>query len=401
MTALAQTVTIETTPSPEDLVAQARAMIPMLRQRAAEGARNRHVADEIVEEMKRRGFFRVLQARRWGGYEMSPSVFCDIAMALAEGDMSVGWIYGVVGVHAWQLSVMDDRAAQDVWSRDSGTIISSSYMPAGKAVPEGDGFRLSGQWGYSSGSHHCDWVFLGGMVKAEGEAGPGYPLTFLLPRADYEILDTWDTGGLRATGSHDVVVKDVWVPAYRTHNRMDGFALTNPGNPLNDADLFYLPYGQVFVRAVSTASIGALQGFADRVRDLAQSRVNVWGGKATDDPAVALAVAEAQNTVDELQTILRRNFATLLGYAARREAPPIALRSQYRYQSSLVPERALQAAQRLFKVIGGAGVYNRNPFAQILADLTIGRQHAANQCDIFGRNWGQVLLGGENGDYFL
>lgn len=386
-------------PSPDALVAQARELIPVLRERAAAGAERRQVADETIAELRKRGFFRVLQPRRWGGYEMSPTTFCRIAIALAEGDMSVGWVHGVVGVHAWQLGVMDGRAAQDVWGSDSEVLISSSYMPGGKATPVEGGYKLSGRWGYSSGSKHCDWVFLGGLVPQED--GPPRPLTFLLPRSDYEIEDTWDTGGLRATGSNDVVVKDQFVPAYRTHDRMDGFHLTNPGNPLNDAALYHMPYGQLFVRAVSTASIGALQGFIDEARELAKTRVNVWGGKANDDPNLALALAEAQYVVDETTTLLERNFATLLDYAERREAPPVPLRVQYRFQSSIVPERTLSAARKLFKAVGGAGVYNKNPFSRMLADMTIGRQHAANQFDIFGRNWGKILVGGENNDFFI
>lgn len=399
MNSFAQVMKAESGPTPEALIAEAEALIPVLRERAAAGVERRQVADETIAELKERGFFRVLQPRRWGGFEMSPEVLCKIAITLARGDMSVGWVYGVVAVHAWQLGVMDDRAAQEVWGSDTGVLISSSYMPGGKAERVEGGYRLTGRWGYSSGSKHCDWVFLGGLVQ-DGD-GPPRPLTFLLPRSDYAIEDTWDTGGLRATGSNDVVVTDVFVPAYRTHDRMDGFHLTNPGNPLNDAALFHMPYGQIFVRAVSTASIGGLQGMIDQAVETAQTRVNVWGGKAKEDPALALALAEAKYVVDETTLFLERNFATLMDYAERREAPPVPLRVQYRFQSSIVPDRALTAAQRLFKAVGGAGVYNKNPFSRMLADLTIARQHAANQYEVFGRNWGKVMVGGENADYFL
>ena len=85
-------------------------------------------------------------------------------------------------------------------------------MPVGKVEHVEGGYKLSGKWGFSSGSKHCEWAFLGAIVppKNEGEA-PDYR-TFLVPREDYEIVDNWDTMGLQATGSHDVVVKDKFVP---------------------------------------------------------------------------------------------------------------------------------------------------------------------------------------------
>jgi hypothetical protein len=90
--------------------------------------------------MQAAGFFRVLQPRRWGGYEMDLHTFYEVQLALAEGDMSTAWIYGVSGVHPWFMALLDDRAAQEVWGNDSSTLICSSLMPAGKATSTEGGF---------------------------------------------------------------------------------------------------------------------------------------------------------------------------------------------------------------------------------------------------------------------
>src|SRR3974390_79745 len=151
-------------PEPAELIARARAMIPTLAKRAIEQKHRRSVLPESIAEMQAAGLFRALQPRRWGGYEMELGSFYDIEMALGEGDMSVGWIYGVIGVVSWFVGVMDDRAAQDVWGHDTATLICSSTMPAGKASAVNGGFRLSGHWRYASGCEHCGWALLGGMV---------------------------------------------------------------------------------------------------------------------------------------------------------------------------------------------------------------------------------------------
>ena len=109
-------------PSAAELVAAARAMIPMLKARAQIQADNRRLLPETVAEMKAAGFFRVLQPRRWGGYEMDLHIFYEVQLALAEGDMSTAWIYGVSGVHPWFMALLDDRAAHEVWGNDASTL---------------------------------------------------------------------------------------------------------------------------------------------------------------------------------------------------------------------------------------------------------------------------------------
>lgn len=389
------------TPTAEELVARARKLIPVLRERAAYGVQHCRLPDETINDLREAGLFRILQPKHWGGYEMHPNVFYDVVMALAEGDMSVAWVFSVVGVHPWQLAVMDDRAARDVWGEDNSVLIASTYMPVGRATRVEGGFRFSGRWGYSSGSAHCDWVFLGGMVYGPDGERTGEGGSFMLPRADYEIVETWDTPGLRGTGSNDIVVNDVFVPEYRALMGPGTFLCKNPGMEINDGPLYRMPYGQIFPRAVSTAAIGALQGMIDLIRDASSTRANMMGTRLAQDPVATLALAEAQNEVDELKCILHRNFDTLWEYAERGEVPPIDLRSQYRFQASLPPERVSQAALRLFKAMGGAAAYNKNPYGRILADINTGRQHFANQFEMFGRNWGALMTGADNTDFFL
>jgi 3-hydroxy-9,10-secoandrosta-1,3,5(10)-triene-9,17-dione monooxygenase len=98
-------------PDPSVLIDRAHAMIPRLAARRSEIRQCRRLPAEIVDEMTGAGFFRVLQPYRWGGYEMDPTTFYDVEIALSQGDMPGGWVYGVLGVHPWLVGLMDDRAA--------------------------------------------------------------------------------------------------------------------------------------------------------------------------------------------------------------------------------------------------------------------------------------------------
>jgi 3-hydroxy-9,10-secoandrosta-1,3,5(10)-triene-9,17-dione monooxygenase len=324
---------------------------------------------------------------------MDIHTYFDVQMALAEGDMSVAWVYGVVGVHPWLIALYDDRAAHDIWGKDDTTLTCSSLMPVGAATPVEGGFRLSGRWKYASGSDHASWAFLGGSP-------PGGALEdrriFLVPRSDFEIVDVWHVSGLKGTGSHDIVVKDAFVPAYRTLKFSDNFRGVAPGLAVNTGPLYRLPFGQVFFRGVSTGAIGALQGMLDAYVSYGKARIQrLTGAPASEDGMVQLTCAEVACGIDEMKTILHRNFSVLEGYAARGEMPALKLRMEYKFHNAWVAERCTQLAARLFKAAGSAGAFADQPFGRILADINIGRTHVSNQFEASGRSFGATLFGVE------
>jgi len=387
-------------PEPTEIIARARAMIPALAQRSLEGRRQRRIPDETIADMQRAGFFRVLQPKRWGGYEMDLHTFYEIQLALAEGDMSTAWIYGVSGVHPWFMALLDDRAAQEVWRSDTCVLICSSLMPAGRATPAEGGYRLSGRWRYASCCEHCDWALLGAMVATDGGRPPEGRI-FLLPRKDYGTIDTWQVSGLQATGSWDVTVEDVFVPAYRSQSMLANFRLNGPGQALNTSSLYRLPFGQIFVRGISTAALGALQGMLNAFLDYGKTRVTRAGGRSAENPFIQLLCAETAAAIDEMTNTLHRNFRNLHAYAKRGEIPPLEERLRYKFQSTEVTERCTLLAARIFKATGAAGLAEGLPFGGILADLMAGRQHISNQYEYVGSSWGGVMFGLENKDLML
>jgi 3-hydroxy-9,10-secoandrosta-1,3,5(10)-triene-9,17-dione monooxygenase len=396
---IALSKTSQSLPLPTELVDRSRRMIPELTARRQQTERDRRVSDDVIGKMADAGFFRVLQPVRWGGYEMNPSIFYEIEIALAQGDMSVGWVYGVLGVHPWLMGLMDDRAAHDVWGEDEDVRLCSSLMPVGRATAAEDGFRLSGHWRFSSGCHHAQWAVLGGIVHSQSQGPPDARL-FLVPRSDYLIRDAWYVGGLRGTGSDDIVLEDTFVPAYRTRRMAENLDCSGAGQALNTSPLYRIPFGQIFFRGVSSASIGALQSMLDAFVQYAQNRSSTLG-KAVDDPVAQQVCGEIASAIDEMTAILHRNMETLSAHAAKGDVPQIALRQRYKLQSATVADRCAQLAARLMRVSGAAGIYDAYPFIGLLADINAGRQHIANQVELIGRNLGAAMLGAKSSPDFM
>ncbi|MEQ6889155.1 acyl-CoA dehydrogenase family protein [Halomonas sp. CS7] len=384
-----------------ELLKAARALVPRLAERAREAEEQGLVPRETIREMQEAGLFRVLQPRRWGGFELDPRVFYRIQMTLAEGCMSTAWIYGVIGVHNWQLPLFPEQAQQEVWSEDSATLIASTYMPVGKAEPVEGGYRFSGRWGFSSGVEHCEWILLGGLLPKLGGSGELEHTTFLLPRADFEIVENWDVHGLRATGSHDIVVEDAFVPMHRTQRTNNHSDEGCPGRAINDGWLYRIPFTQVFQRAVSSACIGALDGAIAAFRERASAHVGKHGAKTAEDPNAQLAVTQAMLTSDQLKLVLIRNYQDIADHAHSGEAMDVETRLLQRAQSSQVPKVCAEHADQLLRACAASGLYRGNPIERIVRDLHQARGHIANNTDAYARAHGAVLLGLPNADPFV
>ncbi|KZX51353.1 flavin-dependent monooxygenase [Halioglobus sp. HI00S01] len=378
-----------------ELTERVEALLPNIRARADQARALRRVPDETIAELQQAGFFLALQPEAYSGYQLDPQHFFKLQAAIASACMSTAWASGIIAVHAFQLALMDPRAQQEVWGDDINTRVSSSYAPLGKVEVVEGGFLLSGRWGWSSGCDHCTWVLLGAIVPEEGYR------TFLLPRSDYTIHDTWNSMGLQGTGSNDIEVDNVFVPEYRTHKQMDGFTGNNPGVDEGSPSLYRLPWAQTFIRVVSTPAIGAARDALQLYRELVLSKASGDVTKLAGDTSVAERMAAAENSLDEMECVLYRNFDAMM--ASLRAGDPIAIedRARYRYQASLVIEKSMDVVDSLFSSAGGSSVFAGSEIQQRFLDIHTARAHVANNPTGFARNLGGVLLGADNQDLFI
>ena len=365
-------------------------ILDLIASKSADQREARKMSKEVVDALKECGFFTMLLPKQWGGLERKPQEFFAEQVRIAEADMSTAWAGGIIAVHAFQLALMSEEAQREVYEADPNTLISSSYNPVGARAEmcEG-GFMLHGRWGCSSGSDHCTWALLGGVI-------PGYGYrTFLVPRNQYDIEDTWDVMGLQGTGSNDVVISDpIFVPDHRTHKQMDGF------NCVNDQDnpMYDLSWAQTFVRVVNSAAIGALKKAVKVFVESKQGNSTTDMTKFAGDVETQERLAKVLNTIGELEAVMYHNFDKM---EAASWKPTLEDRIMYRYQASIVIDKAIEAIDTLFEVAGGRSVFNGHPLQQLWHDIHIASCHVANNPTAFARNLGSVALGMENKDVFI
>ncbi|MGH7088018.1 MAG: acyl-CoA dehydrogenase family protein, partial [Stellaceae bacterium] len=205
-------------PTAAEIVVRARAMMPTVRQRAKEAEARRRIPEATHREFTEAGFYRILQPARYGGFELDYGTQTEMSVELAQGCASSGWIASITACHAWIVGMFPLEAQEHIWSDDSGTLVASAFQPPSDYRIERatGGWRVSGRWHFSSGVELCQWAILGFSVPPADGKSPPDRFICVVPLKEAEIADVWFVNGLCATGSNDIVLRDVFVPERHT-----------------------------------------------------------------------------------------------------------------------------------------------------------------------------------------
>lgn len=350
-----------------------------LREQALEAERIGKLTDITVKAMKSAGNIRLLQPKKHGGLQVHPREFAETVMATAALDPSAGWINGVVGVHPYQLAYADPRVAEEIWSKDADTWVASPYAPQGVAVPVDGGYLFNGRWQFSSGTDHCEWIFLGALVgNSQGKPlMPPQLLHMVLPRTDYEIVeDSWNVVGLRGTGSKDVIVTEAFVPTYRTMDAfevMDGTAQRKAG--MTDP-LYLMPWSTMFPLGISAATIGIAEGALAAALAYQRERVNASGLAIKDDPYVMYAIGEAAADINAARQELLANADRIYNMVSSGHEVSFEDRAAGRRTQVRAVWRAVSAVDEIFARCGGNAARLDKPLQRYWRDVHVGQAHA-------------------------
>lgn len=353
------------------------------------------------DALRSTGVVKMLQPKDFGGLESHPTEFFEACVEIAALNSSAGWVAGVVGVHPHEVALADRRLQEEIWGAETPlgpeTWIASPYAPGGVLVPTEGGYIFNGRWGYSSGNELCQWVTIGAFkADADGEVRDRTAYHVAVPKSDYSVLqDSWDVVGLKGTGSKDLVIKDAFVPEHRV---IELAAVTEgsaaPAAGRGDAPLYYLPRNFTFGGAVTAATVGIAKGVVDTFIEITRDR-EARHGKASKDPfqlsALGLAAAEVDSAIVQLLHDMDRAYE----YCLRGEVVPLELRAEIRRNQAAASRRAASAADSVFRISGGAGVYAANGLERRWRDSQAAIHHVHNLGEPVWQSWGLLHFGHE------
>jgi 3-hydroxy-9,10-secoandrosta-1,3,5(10)-triene-9,17-dione monooxygenase len=377
------------------MVAKARALVPRLRDRAARTEELRHLPPETELDLHEAGLFRMLQPRRIGGAELDYVALIDCADLLGQADASVAWNLANLASHHWMLGMFEPTAQDLVWGRDPDALIASSFIfPAGRATRVEGGYRLHGSWPFSSGVASCAWNMLASVVYSDDEADGIEYRIFLLPKADYKVLDTWNVAGLRGTGSCDVEVRDVFVPDYMTVAVGDLAGGPTPGSGLNPNSLYALPVFALFPYVLSGVALGNAQACLDDYAEVVRHRISTYNhAKLSDFQSTQIKIAEASAKIDAARLIMRSACLNAMEDARRGHVPDMATKTRYRRDGAYSVNSCTDAVSMLFAASGARGLFTTGVLQRQFRDAHAINSHLAFNFDAAGTNYGRVALG--------
>jgi alkylation response protein AidB-like acyl-CoA dehydrogenase len=384
-----------TKPDIADLLARARAIAELARERAQQTEAARRVGDDMIEHMQQADLFRVMQPRVYGGFEYGFDVFAQIVAAIARGCGSTGWVYALLASHQWLIACFSKAAQDEVW-QDRNALAAGTYAPVARAVAADGGYRISGVGSFCSGCDNAQWQLLGGMIpQADGAAQPGF---FLLRCGDCTIDDNWHTMGLAGTGSKNIVVRDAFVPFHRTLAFAELLDASAPGMRTNPNPLYRQSFLAVLPIAIVSPVLGIAEGaLADflAMASVLTTRGAVAGGnrRMGELTTVQLRLADASACIDAARLMIFRDLAEAFATTARGDPLGLDVRLRNRRDQAFCVRLLVAAIDALFLAAGGQGLFLEQPLQRAWRDAHAAASHISLNWDAAGSMYGQFMLG--------
>jgi len=380
----------------DEAMSRARALVPALRERADAAETGREMQKETLEDLHRTGLLRFHQPRRWGGMELPFVSLFDIPAEVGRGCASTAWNVANLSVHHWMLALYDERAQEEVWSKNPDALIASGIAyPQGRGRRVDGGFVVSGLWNFSSGVDASDWNMLAVMVR-DGDRVVDHRMC-LVPRKEYEIVDDWHVMGMRSTGSKSVRANDVFVPEHRALSMYLARGGSEfPGARVNQNPLYRVPLSALGSHCLSAAGVGNAQAALELTVEAIKERSTSYTAmRMRDFQAVQLRVARAGAMVDAARLVIRTDCLDAEAIARQGRAPTIEEKLRFKRNVAWAMEQCTETVDTLHALAGANGIYDRYPIQRLFRDQHALAAHIGFSWDAQGAPWALVALGGE------
>jgi 3-hydroxy-9,10-secoandrosta-1,3,5(10)-triene-9,17-dione monooxygenase len=381
----------------DEAMRRAREIVPILRERAQRAEDARMLIRENEQLLHETGLFRFQQPKAFGGMELPFVAVVDIPAEIARGCPSTAWNVGNLACHHWLLGYYDPETQHEIWDMNPDALIASSIaLAAGRARKTGGGFIVNGRWPFSSGVDNSDWNMLAVTVFDDDGKTPIDWRLCLVPKSDYEIIDTWYAMGMAATGSKDIAVTELFVPERRALAlQLCRGGLEHPGGALNPGPLYRIPVVAASSHPLAPAAVGAAEGAYEMFVETNAKRAGTYtGAKVADFQAVQIKVGRARSLIDSARYLLRQSALAFQAAAERNEVPDLETKLRFRAHSAYAVSQAREAVEVLWSCYGALGLYTRDPLQRHLRDIFAISQHFSFNFDIAGAAYGLYALGG-------
>jgi alkylation response protein AidB-like acyl-CoA dehydrogenase len=382
-------MSVSQAPPKAELVERAAQLVPLIKDKAVWMDENRRMHDEVIAAITDAGLLRMRVPVRYGGYESDMTTVAEVLAELGRGDGATSWTAAVWAISTWMVGMFPDEVQDEVFSSPD-VRISGILSPGGMAAPVDGGYVLNGKWSFNTGVQQSTWNTNAAVTPTPD--GGFEPVMTLIPIKDLQIIDDWNTSGLRGSGSVTTIAQDLFLPAERVLPIGPVLAAGQHRSKLNaDAAVFRA----LFMPTASTTVAAVALGLAKAARDAFFERLP--GRKITytsyenqsEAPVTHIEVAEAITRIDETGFHVLRAAEMIDTKAAAGEPWTLEERARARLDLGSASLRAKEAVDILNSASGGSSVYRDVPIQRIQRDVETLNLHAimhpVTNYELYGR----------------
>jgi alkylation response protein AidB-like acyl-CoA dehydrogenase len=372
-----------------------RSILPRLAATSQESDRQRRLSDDAANALRESGLSRMITPKRFGGYELSPSAHIWACAEIGNVCSSASWVLMVCVAHDYIIGRFPEQCQHEVYDGDADNLVAGSLAPQGVIRKVEGGWRLTGRWQFGSGCDHSPWFILG--TKLANPLPDDYIIHHVMvPRADVVLDDTWNTLGMRGTGSKDLVVTDAFIPDHRavpTHPTFLGLG------PHSTSPVYRLSVYSGLPAMLSGSVLGIAEAGVRAFVAATATRTTPYGVVKAANASMQKRVAESTAEVAAARRLLDDMCARFDTLMAIDQAPMSAQdRIQMRWDAAYVVELSRRAIERLYAASGAHGIYEGNAVQRAFRDINTACHHAVIDFDTVSAMMGQFRLTGELGE---
>jgi alkylation response protein AidB-like acyl-CoA dehydrogenase len=362
-------------PLSHTLLTAARELRAELSARAAAVENARRADPETIGKLAQAGMFRMLVPKQHGGLEVHPLSFVAVLHELARADAATAWCVMTGSTAGILAAYMSKEGADQLWGQNPNVVMASIFAPMGRAVREGDGYRVSGRWPFASGCQGASWHAGGAFIMDDGKPeldADGRPINLqvFFPASHSTVHDTWKVSGLRGTGSHDIEINDVLVPAAHT-------ALIVGQPPRARCPLTAFPPFGLLACGVAAVGTGIARAALDEIRALVQSKKSAGSRKPlASRELVQVEIARAEAELEAARALMAARLEEGWQRAQTGNQIDLETRAAIRMAASHAVKAATRAVDTAYTMGGGTSIYaERSNLQRHLRDVHTVTQH--------------------------
>lgn len=379
-------------PTRAQLVRRAAEVAPLLRENAPKAEDAGRLQDETIEALAGAGVFKLRVPKRYGGYEADTRTLVDVATELARGDGAAAWTASVYWIPTFMTCLFPDSVQDEVFATPDVRVC-GTLSPSAQATPVEGGIVVNGRWSFVSGAPHAHWQEV--IAAQEMAHGQHLPLMALVPMDRLEIVDDWDTSGLRGTGSVSTVAKDVFIPQERVLP-LPAVLTGQYASQLNaDSPIYRAP----LLPVAAASSVGTAVGLARAAQDVFFERLPdrtltyTWYAKQAEAPLTHLQASEAVLKADQAEFHAHRLADLVDSKGVSGEEWTVLERARARADMGAAVRLAKESIDIFASASGGSSVYRDVPIQRITRDIQAMSLHALMNPNTNAELYGRILCG--------